>query len=419
MRLAAAIRPSLLWLLPVLLWPGFPQGALPSNGSPDLGVGPGDVRDGYDSPHYRTRSSALATAAGRRLDLARRAESPPLGLPPLPESVQPLHPEAVALGRDLFFDRRLSVNGTLSCGMCHIPEQGFTQNELRTPIGLEGRTVRRNAPTLYNVAYRSTLFHDGREGTLEAQIWAPLLAANEMGNADPAGVLERVAKLDDYASRFAATYEAGLNARTLGQVLASYQRSLLSGNSAFDRWYYGHDPAALGAEARRGFQVFQESGCAACHTIGEHHALFTDDDFHNTGIAHRAAATSRPTRIQLAPGIFTELTVTVEVPRLADDGRFEVTGLEADRHRYRTPTLRNVALTSTYMHDGSLPTLAAVVDYYDSGGSAAPGQDPRIRPLGLAASDKAALVAFLESLTGSDVGALAADARSATIGDPH
>jgi cytochrome c peroxidase len=275
--------------------------------------------------------------------------------------------------------------------------------------------VRRNAPSLYNVAYRKTLFHDGRENALEAQVWSPLLAPDEMGNPDRAAVLLRVAALDDYAERFAAAYDAGLTARNLGHALASYQRGLLSGDSPFDRWYYGGDQAALDAEAQRGFEVFRRAGCASCHTVGDDHANFTDGAFHNTGVSHRA--TIPPARIQIAPGVFTDLNVALKVPSVADDGRFEVTGAEADRQRYLTPSLRNVAVTGPYMHDGSLPTLAAVVDYYDAGGTGGPARDPRIRPLHLSAGDKAALVAFLESLTGSDVDALAADARSVGIGD--
>jgi cytochrome c peroxidase len=324
----------------------------------------------------------------------------------------------VDLGRALFFDRRLSANGTLSCGMCHVPEQGFTQNELRTPVGLEGRSVRRNAPALYNVAYLSRLFHDGRESALEEQIWSPLLAENEMGNPDRTSVLRRIVGLDGYSERFAAVYQAGLTATTLGAALASYQRALLSADSPFDRWHFGAVADALDEHEQRGFAVFQQAGCTSCHTIGDDAALFTDNEFHNTGLGYRARQTTqRPERLQIAPGVFTELTVAVAEPRVADEGRFEVTGRDPDRGRFRTPTLRNVAVTGPYMHDGSLATLRAVVDYYAAGGSGDPNQDPRVRPLKLSTRDKAALEAFLTTLTGSDVAALADDARSVSIGD--
>jgi cytochrome c peroxidase len=378
-------------------------------------LGTGDIRQGYERSDFRTRSSALTQTPGSRLDLAARARPPPLGLPPLGQALQPA---AVDLGRALFFDRRLSANGTLSCAMCHVPEQGFTHNEVRTPVGLEGRAVRRNAPALYNVAYRPALFLDGRESSLEEQIWSPLLAENEMGNVDRESVLTRVAALDDYANRFTAVYEAGLTAATLGDALASYQRGLLSGDSPFDRYHFAGVADALDAREQQGFTVFKEAGCPGCHRIGDDAALFTDDTFHNTGVGFRARhEPAQPARLQIAPGVFTELTVTVAVPKIEDEGRFEVTGREADRGRFRTPTLRNVALTAPYMHDGSLATLADVVAYYDAGGSGDPRQDPRIRPLHLSDGDQAALVAFLKALTGQDVAALADDARSVHIGD--
>jgi cytochrome c peroxidase len=162
--------------------------------------GPGDYRQGYESPDYETRSTGLAARRGEPVDLLARARSTPLGLPPLssPDD-NPLTSEKVALGRKLFYDRRLSLNGTFSCAMCHIPEQGFGSNEMATAVGIEGRTVRRNAPTLYNVAYLPRLFHDGRETRLEHQVWGPLLAANEMGNPSIGAVVEKIRAADDYA----------------------------------------------------------------------------------------------------------------------------------------------------------------------------------------------------------------------------
>lgn len=378
-------------------------------------LGPGDDREGYESSDYRSQSAMLNPVHGSRLSLAQLAQAPPLGLPALPQELDEL---AIALGRRLFFDRRLSANATLSCGMCHIPEQGFAQNELATPVGIEGRSVRRNAPTLYNVAYVAELFHDGRETQLVNQIWEPLLAVNEMGNASRVEVVDRIARLDDYAQKFAQAFPAGLTEKTLGMALAAYERGLLSGASRFDQWFFNADLQSLGARERRGFELFKSQGCVSCHRVGDNQALFTNGEFYNTGIGYRAAIKAQqPMRVQLAPGVFVEPSVPIEVVRDADDGRFEVTGDAADRWRYRTPSLRNVALTAPYMHDGSIPTLTAVIDYYQTGGAQAPGQDPRIRPLALSDVEKAALVAFLRSLTGSNVEALAADARSVAIGD--
>jgi cytochrome c peroxidase len=379
-------------------------------------IGEGDSRRGYESPAFVTRTRRVGADPAAPANLAALGRQPPLGLPPLSD---PPTEARIDLGRRLFFDRRLSANGTLSCGMCHVPEQAFTQNELATPVGIEGAFVRRNAPSLYNVAYQTSLFHDGREQTLARQIWAPLLAANEMGNSDREAVVARIAASDDYVAAFEAAFGRPPDADTLGQALAAYQRVLLAGNSVFDRWYFAGDDNALDASARRGFELFLSSGCAGCHRIGKTSALFTDHEFHNTGTGQAADVRQHrlPSRVQLAPGVFVPLNTTFSLPDRSDLGRMEFTGLEADRWKYRTPMLRNVALTAPYMHDGSLKTLGEVIDFYAAGGADDPDRDPRMRPLELSATDRAALVAFLESLTADNVDELAADARTAPIGD--
>jgi len=377
-------------------------------------VGAGDDRRGYERDDYHSQSAQIAST-GHPLDLVALIAQPPLGLPPVP-GAKPSK-AMIDLGRRLFFDRRLSFNGTLSCGMCHVPEQGFTQNELATPVGFAGASVKRNAPALYNVAYRPRLFHDGREGALELQIWSPLLAANEMANPSIGLVVERIAALPEYHDAFDAAFGRGPDVVAVGQALAAYERGLLSAGSAFDRWYFGHDAAAMKAPAIRGFNVFRNQGCASCHTIGADSALFSDDDFHDTGLGYAASQRRAPSSLQLAPGVSVTVATPIDAPVANDLGRYEATLQTADRWRYRTPTLRNVAVTAPYMHDGSLATLAAVIDYYIAGGVPHEGQDARIRPLMLTARERADLVAFLESLTGSNVDALAADARSVTIGD--
>ncbi len=377
-------------------------------------VGVGDDRSGYGEPTYRSASRRVDALTGTALDLADLTRNPPLGLPPLPQSPDPA---AAALGRRLFFDRRLSGNATLSCAMCHVPEQGFTQNELATPVGIEGRSVRRNAPALYNVAYRPSLFRDGRAAALEEQVISPLLAENEMGNPSMAAVVGRIA--GHYGGAFREVFGSAPTEETLASALAAYQRTLLSADSPWDRWFFGAQPRALGAEARRGFELFRQAGCAGCHRVGDESALFTDHAYHDTGVAHRSALRAAGERsLQIAPGVVVPLRTPISVPEVEDLGRMEVTGRAEDRWKFRTPSLRNVALTAPYMHDGSLGTLWDVVRFYAAGGSPHPGQDPRIRPLALTEADVTALVAFLESLTGSNVDALAADARSVPIGDP-
>ena len=386
-------------------------------------VGLADSRVGYESVSYVTDSKVVVQTLGERQPLFELSLNPPLGLPRVASE---LDPAEIDLGRQLFFDRRLSNNETLSCAMCHIPEQGFTQNELATPVGHLGKGVRRNVPSLYNVAFAEDLFLDGRERSLEKQIWSPLLADNEMANESREAVLAKLALNPHYSARFAETFDEGLTERTLGRALAAYQRALLSGDSPFDRWYFGGERTAeMGSVAEhystlaaQGFALFQDKGCASCHRINDSSALFTDGQFHNTGTGYRRAGRAlRPPSVQLAPGVFVVPTVDAETETFTDDGRFEVTGREADKWRYRTPSLRNVALTGPYMHDGSIATLEGVVAFYAEGGGGDPAQDPRIRPVQLTQSDQEALVAFLRTLTSSHVDALVSDARSVTIGE--
>jgi cytochrome c peroxidase len=232
-------------------------------------------------------------------------------------------------------------------------------------------------------------------------------------------VATRIAALPDYADLFQRAFpRQGLAADTVAAALADYQRTLVSGGSRFDRWFYGGESGALTAEEQRGFALFAgQAHCVSCHTFGRYHALFTDHSFHNTGVGWARATRQGEVAVPLAPGVGTRVSVQALAELFgaepADQGRFEVTGRKADRFAYRTPSLRNVALTPPYMHDGSLPTLEAVVDFYHRGGIDNPGKDPLVYALQLDAADKRALVAFLRTLTGANVDELAAQARSA------
>ena len=354
-------------------------------------------------------ATLAATAAADVLpaaDVALEIRTP-LGLPavPLPAHNPPTAAK-VELGRKLFFDRRLSVNGTMSCAMCHVPEQGFTSNELRIPVGNEGASLRRNAPGLMNVAYHPRLFHDGRDGALETQVWGPLLAPDEMANPSLGHVLDRLRDLPDYAGLFEAAFAGrGASADTVGAALASYQRTLVAGDSPFDRYRYAGEDNALSAEEKAGHAIFTGKGrCAACHLIGERDALLSDFRYHNTGIGWLRSQERAGIEVELAPGVRAHMSAAVvrsigAAPR-SDLGRFEITRDPRERWAYKTPMLRNVAATAPYMHDGSLPTLEAVVEYYDRGGAGASGQSPLIAPLRLSVTERAALVAFLKALSG-------------------
>lgn len=371
----------------------------------------------------------LALAACQRPAAVDTTAASMLGLPPVPHPAGAARsPAAVDLGRKLFMDRRLSSNNTLSCAMCHVPEQGFAAVELATSVGIEGRSLRRNAPTLLNVAYVRELFHDGRSGSLEHQAWAPLLNHIEMGNQSTQDVIAKIRSMPDYRGRFEEAFGGSVaDERTVGAALAGYQRTLVAGNSRFDRWRYANDKSALNDDERAGFAVFSGKGrCIECHTAGDKHALFTDARFHNTGIGFaRSRGAADPTRrhvVQLAPFVFTEIAesdlASVSEPVQDDMGRQEVTKQDADRWSYRTPSLRNVGITAPYMHDGSLTTLEAVIEHYQQGGIDHPGKSPLLQPLSLTIEEKRNLAAFLRSLTGEHVGALAAKARAEPAGIP-
>jgi cytochrome c peroxidase len=203
------------------------------------------------------------------------------GLPPIPfPDNNPSSIAKIRLGRKLFFDRRISHNNTMSCAMCHVPEQGFTVNEIATAVGREGQSLRRNAPTLLNVAFIGPIFHDGRETNLENQVIGPLLAFDEMSNPSVGYLIEKIKQLDDYKGLFERAFGRGVSIEKIGHALAVYERTLISANSPFDRWYYGKEADALTSKEKKGFYLFTgKAKCVNCHLINEKYALFTDNDF--------------------------------------------------------------------------------------------------------------------------------------------
>jgi cytochrome c peroxidase len=388
----------------------------------------GDDKAGYQNNNYKTNSKALTarSSKGKEADLLAIANNPPLGLPKLSDAVlSTLTKEKIALGRSLFFDRRLSLNNTFSCAMCHVPEQGFTNYEVSMAVGIEGRSVRRNSPTIYNVAYARRLFHDGRETSLEQQVWGPLLAKNEMGNPSVGAVIDKIKSIPDYKKAFFQVFgKPAINMLTLGEALASYQRTLISADSAFDRWYFNKQTNALSQPAQRGFKIFTGKGkCSSCHLINQKFALFTDNEMHNTGLGYNNSMGIRPKmkRINIAPGVFIEADMDaiekVSEPPIGDLGLYEITENPADRWKYKTPSLRNISLTAPYMHNGSLGSLKEVVEFYSQGGITNEVLDPLIQPLNLKPQEKDDLVSFLQSLTGSNVDSLVADAFAVPVGD--
>jgi len=396
-------------------------------------IGAGDDKTGYETTGYRTDSVAITARKGKKADLIRVIDNPPLGLPKIPVPVNnPLTVEKIDLGRKLFFDRRLSLNDTFSCAMCHIPEQGFTSHEVEKAVGFEGRSHRRNSPTIYNTAYLERLFHDGRETTLENQIWGPLLARNEMAMTSMGQVIQKVKNMPDYDGLFEAAFDGkSIDIVTMGQAIASYQRVLVSGNSPFDRWYYAKEEDAISAQAKRGFELFLgKAHCISCHTVGSKHALFTDNKLHNTGLGFKRSMGKEPDkeRMLIAPGTYAYVLKSKKAivghKPIPDVGFYEVTQNPDDRWKYRTPSLRNVALTAPYMHDGSMLTLDDVIAFYNQGGmlkneSNFPNvtQSPLIQPLGLTEGEIEDLTAFMKTLTGDNIAEVISDAFATPVGD--
>jgi cytochrome c peroxidase len=345
-----------------------------------------------------------------------------LGLPLVVHPKDNLPTQAkIELGRKLFFDRRLSINGTTSCGMCHVPEQGFTSHEIETSVGVEGRIGRRNTPSILNSAYYKHLFVDGRDPSLETQYISPLIARNEMANPSAGHVIALLKKLPDYQGLFEKAFSAPPSLDTVGKAFAVYQRSLIAGNSRFDRWLYGKEKGILDQSEVRGYQIFSsKGGCVSCHLIGDKYAKFTDDEFHDISYGWwREQQRQNPPkmiRVELAPGVFYDVSediiakVSEKIP--ADLGRYEVTENPKDRWKFRTPTLRNLSITAPYMHDGKFATIKDVLKFYNQGGEPHKEVDPRIKPLGLSSEEMQDLENFLKSLTSPFIKKIIEEARS-------
>jgi cytochrome c peroxidase len=305
------------------------------------------------------------------------------------------------LGRRLFFDIRLSRDGSISCASCHMPEKAFSDGR-RVSRGIGGQDGTRNTPSLLNVAYNLTEFWDGRRPSLEAQALDPLTNPLEHGLRDDAELLDRIRSDPTYIAEFRTAFGVdgtSITSDHVASALASYERTLLAGDSPFDRFVYKHHRTAIDASAERGLAIFRGAAqCSSCHIIGQESALFTDNQFHSVDvgmprIASRLAALTKRVVETRNAGARIDAAILSD-PDIAELGRFVVTFDPADIGKFRTPSLRNVALTAPYMHDGSVPTLEEAVErelyvHTDQSG----------RPLILTPQEKADLVSFLKSLT--------------------
>ncbi len=324
----------------------------------------------------------------------------PLGLPAedfTGTEDNPLTADKIELGQMLFFDQRLSADSTLSCASCHLPQLAFTDGRLQSQ-GISGQVGTRNAPTLINRAFANKQFWDGRAASLEEQAKGPLINPIEMGMASHADVVSRVAAISGYRKWFNKVFDDEINIDNLTKAIAAFERTLLSGNSKYDRFKAG-DKQALNASERRGLELFESKArCNQCHSGFN----FTDEEYHNIGVDWDQQS--------------------------IDLGRFSVTALQQDIGAFKTPTLRETARTAPYMHGGSMANLEEVIEFYDKGGIANPFLDSEMRrlkltmeqaldlydqktpagttppqdvlKLDLTKQDKADLVAFLKALNG-------------------
>lgn len=294
-----------------------------------------------------------------------RGLSPDLNIP----ADNPLTPEKVELGKMLYFDKRLSADNTVSCATCHNPQKGWTDQEV-VSTGVHGEKGARNAPTVINSTYSKLQFWDGRAKTLEEQSLGPIANAKEMANTHEK-MVATLAGLPGYKPLFEKAFNGPPTKERVAQAIASFERTVLSGNSAYDRYVAG-DKTALSPEAERGMKVFLGNGrCVTCHTP----PTFSDSLFHNLGVGMKASS--------------------------PDLGRYVVTKEEKDKGAFKTPPLRDITLSAPYMHDGSQKTLEEVIEFYDKGGEKNPHLDPLVTKLNLSPQDKSDLVAFMKALDGN------------------
>ena len=310
-------------------------------------------------------AALAALPAAERLDI-------PLGLDnylPVPKD-NPLTRKKVELGRRLFNEKQLSRNGTVACSTCHDPKRNFTDDK---PLaeGVFGRIGARRVPAILNRGYGTAFFWDGRIPTLEEQVLQPIINDKEM-DMTLDEVVARLRKDEQYTAEFDSVFGHDITEQDVSHALAGYVRTILAGNSRYDRYLNGEGDALTELE-RRGLEIFRGKGnCTDCH-LGPN---LTDEKFRNTGIAWKNG-------------------------ELVDLGRFQFTEQANDRGSFKTPTLRNVADRAPYMHNGSLATLRDVADYYNRGGNRNPWLDRELLPLRLTDAEKEALVAFLHTLTGT------------------
>ena len=320
----------------------------------------------------------------------------------------PQTPEKIALGQKLFFDGRLSADGTVACATCHDPARAFTDGR-PTSVGIHGRKGERNSPTILNALYNKAQFWDGRAKTLEEQAALPIINPVEMGQPSQDAAVAAIAGIDEYQQAFRRVFGRPANGPDLLRAIASYERAQPSFASPFDHFIAG-DKNAIDDSARRGWELFNtKARCNKCHALTEKKrdvTNFIDNDFHNIGIGiirHNVAALAVQAEKLLDSGDQAAVDRAAIQTDLSALGRFLITKKEADTASFKTPNLRNLLLTGPYFHDGSQETLWDVMDHYNKGdGLANAWLDEDIQPLALTEQEIDDSVAFLASLTSPD-----------------
>jgi cytochrome c peroxidase len=323
---------------------------------------------GTQSVAQDTAPSAPPTEGAIQLPPASPIPPTPPFLPPIEDPKEnPTTPEKVQLGYILFFEKLLSKDRSMSCESCHHPELAWTEGRAVSPkVG--GVMNTRNAPTMLNVAYHTSFYWDGRSPTVEAVCKAAW--TGQLG-ADPASIAVALNTNGTYRAHFMRAFNSPATADNIPMALASFLRALKSGNAPYDKFEQG-DKKAVSAAAKRGFQVFRKANCALCHVP----PLYTDSQFHNVGVGWDRG-------------------------EKRDHGRMDATKDPKDDGKFKTPTLRDIAKTAPYFHDGGVKTLDEAIDFMVKGGKKNPNLDEKLKPVKLSKKDRAALKAFLESLTGT------------------
>lgn len=325
-------------------------------------------------------------------------------------SDNPMTAAKVELGRLLFFDVRLSADGTVSCASCHDPKRAFSDGRT-VAEGVAGRRGVRNSPTLLNAMFSNGQFWDGRAGSLEEQAKMPLTNADEMGNPSVEAVVSRLAAIPEYARQFKEVFGGTVTIAGFAKAVAAFERTLISGDSPVDRFVAG-DTNALNDSARNGLTLFRgKARCGVCHAFNQNFAafatfpFFTDGNYRNTGVAANFGGFTDLARKALAASRDESGNSILELAhheRAGELGRFVISGNSLDIGAFRTPSLRNVALTAPYFHDGSAATLQDVVRFYVKGGKENVNRDWQLEPVPLDEAEQHDLVEFLQALTSDD-----------------